>query len=365
MNAAREFQSPEIRLERVACPRCSSSNSSLVYAAHDYMYGLPGTFYAESCDDCGLWFQNPRPVEADIPLLYPDTYAPHAEAPPQFTRPLRRANLLRNVWRGWNSGYLTRRLGYQHRPHEFEHRASESERKAIELVSSRLGVAFGSAISRAARWRAGCDLLPRFVAEGRLLELGCGTGETLKRFRDLGWRNLYGVELADSAARIARRSGLSVKTATIESALETYPDDWFDTIVAEMVLEHLVNPFAVVRQVARKLKPGGEFLFSTVIRDSVDGRIFGQYGVCYDFPRHMVFFRKRDLNELLRSDFDRIQSWHQNTPIDFQRPAYLRSARFDPELQRFFKTRTGSRVVLLLARLKLMGRVSYRCRRKP
>lgn len=350
MKAAREFQSPEIRLERVACPRCRSLRSSLVYTAHDYIYGLPGTFYAESCDDCGFWFQNPRPVEADIALLYPDTYAPHTESSPRVMKAPKRANWLRRSWRGWNHGFL-KRLGYQHR--------SQQDRVA------NFGEVIGGAFSRAARWRAGIDLVPRFVPEGRLLELGCGNGETLNKLRDLGWRNLYGVELSDAAARLARRSGFTVKTATVEAALETYPDGWFDAIVAEMVLEHLVNPFEVVQQIARKLKPGGEFLFSTVIRDSLDGRIFGRYGVCYDFPRHMVFFRKRDLNDLLQHDFDRVQSWHQSTPIDFQRPAYLRSARFDPELQRFFKSRIGTKVVYRLARLKLMGRVSYRCRRKP
>ena len=353
-NAAREFQSARIRLERVACPRCGSLNSSPVYTAHDYIYGLPGTFYAESCDGCGLWFQNPRPVEADIALLYPDTYAPHAQSTSvQFARRARRPNMLRTAWRGWNHGFLTRGLGYQHR--------SEPTADFFD----RFGAALGSAISRAARWRAGCDLIPGFVPGGRLLELGCGTGQTLNKLRDLGWRNLYGVEISDSAARIARRSGFSVETAPIERALENYPDGWFDAIVAEMVLEHLVNPFTVVQQIARKLKPGGEFLFSTVIRDSIDGRIFGRYGVCYDFPRHMVFFRKRDLAWMLQTHFDRVQSWHQSTPIDFQRPAYLRSGRFDPELQRFFKTPAGEHVVRLLARLKLMGRVSYRCRRKP
>jgi SAM-dependent methyltransferase len=350
MNAAREFQSPQIRLERIACPRCAGVNSSPVYTAHDYIYGLPGTFYAESCDDCGLWFQNPRPVETDIPLLYPDTYAPHAESTARFTPRVRPVNLLRSVWRAWNGGYLAV-LGYRH--------------ATVQSSTEQVSTILGGSISRAARWRAGCDLIPRFVPEGRLLELGCGTGETLKRLRDLGWRNLYGVEISDSAARIARRSGFTVKTETIETALEGYPDGWFDAIVAEMVLEHLTDPFRSVAQIARKLKPGGEFLFSTVIRDSIDGRVFGRYGVCYDFPRHMVFFRKRDLNNMLRPDFDRVQSWHQSTPIDFQRPAYLRSARFDPELQRFFKTQAGERVVRVLARLKLMGRVSYRCRRKP
>jgi SAM-dependent methyltransferase len=197
-----------------------------------------------------------------------------------------------------------------------------------------------------------------------VLEIGCGNGDTLRRLRDLGWKDLHGIELSDSAARIARPDGFTIKVGTIENALESYPDASFDVILGAMVLEHLVNPFAVVHQVARKLKPGGEFLFSTVIRDSLDGRIFGPYGVCFDFPRHMVFFRKRDLNEMLRADFERVQSWHQSTPIDFYRPAALRAGRFDEQFQSFFKSRAGRDVVQVLARLRLMGRVSYRCRRK-
>jgi SAM-dependent methyltransferase len=339
-----------IRLEDVACPRCDCAKSSPVYTAHDYLYGLPGTFYAASCDECGLWFQNPRPDEADVSLLYPDFYAPHAERSAAVRKPAMEVNWARNSWRGWNQGYLTRRLGYKH--------------KSIDSFPARMGAALGATFSRAARWRAGCDLVPHFVSHGKLLELGCGTGDSLERYRDLGWQSLHGVELSDSAARIARRAGFNVKTATIENALESYPDKTFDAIVAVMVLEHLTNPFAVVRQVARKLKPGGEFLFSTVIRDSIDGRIFGQYGVCFDFPRHMVFFRKRDLNEMLRPSFDQIASWHQNTPIDFQRPASLRAGRYDNRLRSFFAGRTGAHAVSFLARLKLMGRVSYRCRRK-
>ena len=351
MSAAVVSQLLHIRLERVACPRCDCTKSSPIYTAHDYIYGLPGTFYAASCDECGLWFQNPRPVETDLPLLYPETYTPHAATQRMRNAQPRPVSSLKNAWRGWNHGYLTHNLGYEHR--------------RIDHPAARIGARLGASFSRAARWRAGCDLVPRFVPNGKLLELGCGTGDSLERYRDLGWQDLHGVELSASAARSARRAGFNVKTDTIQNALETYPDNSFDVIVAVMVLEHLTNPFAVVSQVARKLKPGGEFLFSTVIRDSIDGRIFGQYGVSFDFPRHMVFFRKRDLDQLLRKEFNEFHSWHQNTPIDFQRPASLRNARYDDRLRSFFATRTGTNLVSLLARLKLMGRVSYRCRLKP
>jgi 2-polyprenyl-3-methyl-5-hydroxy-6-metoxy-1,4-benzoquinol methylase len=351
MSTAVKLAFAPIRFERVSCPRCGTPQTSHVYSAEDYLYGVPGTFHAESCDLCGLWFQNPRPVVADIPLLYPDTYAPHTETNQRPALQTRHVGWLRRAWRAWNRGFLTNKLGYEYTP--------------TQSPAERLAAAVGASLSCAACWRAGCDLVPRFVRGGRLLEIGCGNGETLRRLRDIGWKDLHGIELSEAAARIARRDGFTVKVSTIESALTSYPDNTFEAIVGAMVLEHLVDPFAVVRQVARKLKPGGEFVFSTVIRDSIDGRIFGPFGVCFDFPRHMIFFRKRDLDEMLRADFDRVKSWRQSTPIDFYRPASLRGGRFDDHLQRFFKSRAGSETVQLLARLRLMGRVSYRCRRKP
>src|SRR2546421_7259357 len=131
-----------------------------------------------------------------------------------------------------------------------------------------------------------------------------------------------------------------------------------------MVIEHLLDPFAVVSTIARKLKPGGELLVSTVVRDSLDGWIFGVHGVSYDFPRHMVFFRKRDLDALLATDFNVVRSAHDETPIDFWRPARRRHHAIDRWILRFFRLPGSSLLVVLLARLGLTGRVAFRCRRK-
>lgn len=387
-----QLTAPEIHLEHVPCPRCNSDNSEQVYAARDYIYGLPGEYFAARCRSCGLWFQNPRPVAEDLADLYTKSYTPHrsVDSPPEpvpgtaaasqrpmgsteiaampaghsselsgkpgvslfirkVTGPLRRQVWLRQVWEGWRQGYLIHGLGYSH-----------LKRSSLP---GRVAAFLGSRLSYGARWQACCDLIPHFRSGGTLLEIGCGNGRYLRRLRDLGWKNLQGVELVPRAAAAGRSLGFEVQEASVEEALKTYPDGHFDVIVSSMVIEHLRNPFETARVIANKLKPGGELLFSTVIRDSLDGYMFGPYGVSYDFPRHMVFFRKNDLNEMLEERFDVIRSCHQSTPIDFQRPARLRGAPVDPYISRFFHSAVGGWLVRRLAQFKLMGRVSYRCRR--
>lgn len=388
-----QLASPPIQLELVPCPRCNSNDSEQVYVARDYIYGLPGEYFAARCCSCGLWFQNPRPSAEHLAELYTTSYTPHrsidthasqvAEAvssgapqsstgpqridhgPAQpsspsvkagdesfirkVTGPIRRQARLRQARNGWRQGYLIHGLGYQH--------------LLGKTWPERLAARLAGWFSYRARWQACCDLIPTFRSSGSLLEIGCGNGGYLRRLRDLGWQNLQGVELVPRAAAAARSLGFDVQEASVEDALKMYPDEHFDVIVSSMVIEHLLNPFEIARVIASKLKPGGELLFSTVIRDSLDGYVFGPYGVSYDFPRHMVFFRKHDLNKMLEGRFEVLRSCHQSTPIDFQRPARLRGAPVDAYISRFFQSTVGLWVVRRLAHLKLMGRVSYRCRR--
>ena len=389
-----ELTARDIQFEHVPCPRCHQDDSEQVYAARDYIYGLPGEYFAARCRPCGLWFQNPRPVAEHLADLYTKSYNPHrsiefapepasghsparssdpsaspkitlaspiqltsetsgkrsaARVLRKLTGPLRRQEWARQAWKGWRQGYLIHGLGYR----QLEG-SSVPERAAARI---------GNRLSFQSRWQACCDLIPNFRSGGNLLEIGCGNGGYLQRLRALGWKNLQGVELVPRAAAAARTLGFEVREASIEEALETYPDEHFDVIVSSMVMEHLLNPFDTLRVIADKLKPGGELLFSTVIRDSLDGYIFGPYGVSYDFPRHMVFFRKNDLNKMLQDRFHVIRSCHQSTAIDFQRPARLRGAPVDAFISRFFHSSVGLWLVRRLAQFKLMGRVSYRCRR--
>lgn len=325
-------------LEVAPCPRCGSVDSVIVASGRDYLHSVPGVFYASECCGCGLWFQNPRPSDEHIAGLYPVTYGPHAKLQSALS--------------------TTSTFIQQSRWIPQQQQAHRSER------------AWSSLRSLLSRRRDGVNLIPTFVPKGKLLEIGSGNGERLVILRDHGWTSLCGIELVPRAAEQASAQGFAVECGPVEQLLEAHPNQTFDVIVSSMVLEHLCNPFGVVRQIAAKLKPGGQFLFSTICRDSLDARIYGKYWAGFDFPRHMVYLRKRDIKSMLVADFDQIECFHQSAPIDYVRSSTWRrgdtqSHFFDLVILKWGMTRTMSFMNTLLALFGMTCRVSYRCRRRP
>ncbi len=331
--------------ERADCPKCGSACSHLVFKGKDYLHHIPGEYSVSECDACGLWFQNPRPTAESLAGLYPNDYQPHTDSSPQLERTERRPGSIR---------YLQQSLGYRH------------------LHTNGVGGKFDwrslSLFDPFRRWNNGVALLPEFVPEGKLLEVGCASGGRLSALRDLGWTDLHGIELVPAAAERARSLGFTIACGLTEDLLGSYPDQHFDVIVSSMVLEHLQNPFAVVRQIARKLKPGGQFLLSTINRDSLDAKLFGNYWAGFDFPRHLVYPRTKDLRELLAESFERIEVFHQSAPIDFLRSSSWRLADGNGRMLDSIIVKAGSSlpanaISQLLAWLHLTCRVSIRCRR--
>jgi 2-polyprenyl-3-methyl-5-hydroxy-6-metoxy-1,4-benzoquinol methylase len=98
---------------------------------------------------------------------------------------------------------------------------------------------------------------------GKLLDVGCGTGDFLKVAQGQGW-DVEGVELSEWASEKARTRGLKVKTGI----LDDIPDGpTYDVVTLWDVLEHLEDPAAAVAKVGRILKPGGILVVLTVNED--------------------------------------------------------------------------------------------------
>lgn len=157
--------------------------------------------------------------------------------------------------------------------------------------------------------------LRRFVEKsghegGKLLDLGCGTGNFLAHMRDRGAWDVYGLDVNRRAVSYARdRLDIEVRGGTLKEA--RYPADFFDVVSMWNVLEHLHDPVATLREVKRILQPEGALFLSVPNSGSVDARLFGPCWVGLDPPRHLYTFDRTTLELLLaRSGFRMAESAH-------------------------------------------------------
>jgi SAM-dependent methyltransferase len=90
----------------------------------------------------------------------------------------------------------------------------------------------------------------------RVLDVGCGQGALGRLLRERG-HQVCGVELVREAADEARRWLDRVVVGDAEADGLPFPPASFDAVVFADVLEHLVDPWRVLREAARLLVPGG------------------------------------------------------------------------------------------------------------
>jgi ubiquinone/menaquinone biosynthesis C-methylase UbiE len=111
--------------------------------------------------------------------------------------------------------------------------------------------------------RQRAKVVPR--AQGRVLEVGIGTGLNIPHYDKTRVHGIVGVDPALRMHRLAQkriaRTGLQVELIGLEAEKLPIADRSFDSVVCTYTLCTIPDPVAALKEMRRVLKPGGKLIF--------------------------------------------------------------------------------------------------------
>ena len=136
------------------------------------------------------------------------------------------------------------------------------------------------------------DVVLRFADKGRLLEIGPAYGLFAHLAKEAGF-DVTGIEMDSRCCRFLRDTvGITVaEGADTQALLKALPP--FDVIVLWQVIEHLPDPWAVLRLAAEKLTPKGVLIVDTPNPDAFQFKVLGSRWTHVDAPRHVTLIPAR------------------------------------------------------------------------
>lgn len=224
------------------CPVCDSSQFTSFLTCVDQTVSRE-TFDIVKCDSCGFKFTNPRPDENKLGGYYKsDAYISHTNSKEGFI----------------NSVYQTVR--------------KFTLLKKLQLIS-------------------------KYYKTGKILDIGCGTGEFLNICKNARWTAI-GIEPDVDARKMAQVNyDLDVRP---EHELNYLENDSFDIITLWHVLEHVPKLNERIEELKRLIKPNGIIFIAVPNSASLDAKIYAENWAAYDLPRHLYHFTPSDIQSIFK-----------------------------------------------------------------
>ncbi len=218
------------------CPVCNKSNFSKHLESKDFSVSKE-SFVVVSCDTCDFHFTNPRPSDENLGKYYiSDHYISHNNT---------RRTLFEKIYQ------LVRRIAINGK---------------FRLIST-------------------------FFRSGRILDVGCGTGDFLNKCKSKNWET-KGVEPSEIARNQAiNNHKLDVEESTDLSKLEGE----FDIITMWHVLEHVPSLNETLVQFNQLLSKKGKIIIAVPNLESYDAKYYKEYWAAYDLPIHLYHFSKKSI----------------------------------------------------------------------
>jgi 2-polyprenyl-3-methyl-5-hydroxy-6-metoxy-1,4-benzoquinol methylase len=262
------------------CPGCDNASWTKYLSNRDRLHPERATeeYNLYRCNECHLVKILPEHSPDEIKTFYPSDYMAY-DPPKKIERTKFRQRL--------REGILAEELGYPFRPIQ------------VPVITSLLKGRFHD--------------VPKYVPDGRALDIGAGSGKYLNRLKALGWET-YGIEMNEKAYETLVQQGHKGYLGMIEEV--ELPEAYFDFASLSEVIEHMRRPKEALKKVYACLKTGGCVFLSTPNMSSVFAKLMGAYWYPLDTPRHLQLFNPRNLRMLLESCGFILEQCHIHQPVD-------------------------------------------------
>ena len=139
----------------------------------------------------------------------------------------------------------------------------------------------------------------------RILDIGCSNGAFAASVKEQNKAEVWGIEYMPEEAEKARRKLDTVFSGPCEDFIDELPNDYFDAIYCNDVLEHLVDPYSVLDRLRSKLSDSGILIssipnirFHSVLIPLIFKKQFEYQSFGVMDRTHLRFFTKKSIRNM-------------------------------------------------------------------
>ena len=113
--------------------------------------------------------------------------------------------------------------------------------------------------------------------ESRILEVGCNIGMHLRNFQEMGFRNLYGIELQPRAVELSKNVTRDINIIQGNAYDIPFKDGFFDLVFSNRVLIHL-NPDEISKALKEIVRCSNTYVYGSEYYSDVLTEIKNYHG---------------------------------------------------------------------------------------
>jgi len=228
------------------CRICGHAPNPQQYSVREHMFGLEESFSYFLCANCGCL--QIKEIPMDLSKYYPDNYYSKMETS--------QASALRKEMTKLRDGFYINGRG-----------------KIGRFLSTRYP-------------DRTMELLAKLMSKGadtKIVDVGCGYGDLIRRLHSVGFNHLSGID--PYVAEEIHADGLDISRRTIDELKEE-----FDLVMFHHSLEHMADPESILKKAKDLISDEGRILIRVPTVSSYAWDHYKENWIQIDAPRHIHLF---------------------------------------------------------------------------